>query len=118
MTTEYTDCVVRTAIESLKNDFFICLQGDMSTLGCFLDSWTAFEEALCSSRERLQAETLDMVFTFATTVSTIASSMLDLEQVSGNVYRQFSTDISNLITEGVKNLAVGEIGRASCRERV
>ena len=105
---EDVDRTVMSTLQALKDDFFISLQQGASALNTFLVSWDCFDQTLRSCRDRLQSNTLDVVFSFASAVAMITSNMLDLQNTSENICQRFSDDVTKILDEGLGKLTIVE----------
>ena len=98
------DDFILGSLQHLKDDFFNSLQSNANSLTPFFESWKAFDEKIRSCRDSLPIDTLEMVYAFATTVSTVASGILDLETAGDRICHQFSMDISTILDDGLGKL--------------
>lgn len=103
------DQLILRALSVLNNDFFKSLEGDVNALATFDTSWCSFGAILTSLGHTLQAETLEMVHSFAETVSIVTSGMMDLHTTSDEMNRNFTSDISKLLSEGMGQMSVNDV---------
>ncbi|KAJ2921313.1 hypothetical protein H1R20_g15784, partial [Candolleomyces eurysporus] len=91
------DEVVLQDLGSLQQSFTSSLREESSTLSTFLASWSKFNEFVHSCHDTLKAETLDLVYSFANSVSVVASSMVDISVTSTALMDQFSTEVLEIL---------------------
>jgi len=106
------DGIVVNAIQTLSKDFFSSLEGDANALMTFVCSWNEFYQTIQLSCEKLQAETLDKVHTFAATVDTIASGILELQMAGNRVYEELTVDLNNILGGRMNQLTIADTENA------
>ena len=107
LSTPLDQSVIRQ-LEDLNHDFFLSLDGDSDMLSTFDKSWRAFSQSVTLCHDRLRSDTLEMVFSFAATVSTIVSGVLDLESAGARIRNQFSTDVTKILDQGMSRLGIDD----------
>lgn len=92
---------MRDRLRSLTQIFVTSLDGDSTSLATFDSKWASFSETLTTCSHKLHSETLSMIHAFASTVSVVATSMIDLPAVSNGICHQFENDMDNILSAGL-----------------
>ena len=99
---------IQRSIHTLNLDFFSSLGGDIDTLGNFLKSWASFDKSIHSCSAELQSDTAEMVYSLAATIDTVATGMLKLHSVSGDICSQFTTDVESILGNELKKMIISD----------
>jgi hypothetical protein len=104
------DSVVESELSKAVNgslDYFITsLQGGNDTLSSFLGHWMSLNDTLQLHQASLKEETLTDAHNLASTISIIASVLLELDTHRDLMEQQLVADISRILNDDMENLVI------------
>ena len=100
------DLNIQRKLRVLSEDLFKSLDGNITSLISFSQSWSNFNNTVNSYHDKLQNDTLHMVSAFAATVGVITSSLLEVQTESDAVLQELTADIDQILDEGMGHLTL------------
>nr|AAD33326.1 mating-type protein beta 1 [Coprinopsis cinerea]AAD33327.1 mating-type protein beta 1 [Coprinopsis cinerea]AAD33328.1 mating-type protein beta 1 [Coprinopsis cinerea]AAD33329.1 mating-type protein beta 1 [Coprinopsis cinerea] len=104
------DHTVRDMIQYLRKDLASLLRGESTAYATFIDACDKFDAFAHSHFDVLSDDALDLILDFSAPLSTISSSMIQLENQKAALFEQFPEDIMNVLSEKTSQLQVADPG--------
>ncbi|KAF8868985.1 C-terminal domain of homeodomain 1-domain-containing protein [Gymnopilus junonius] len=104
--TSNLDEMFNKTIRRHVDNFFASFQKDGIALTSFLESWLKFNNTLGQCRDSLQQETLLNIHGCTSVISSVASEMLELHQVTDQISQDLVTDVTKILDEKMAKLSI------------
>nr|AAZ20169.1 homeodomain mating-type protein [Coprinellus disseminatus] len=83
------------SLASFRKQFFASLRGDNRALAAFLSSWEAFEITVEKCSDRLQSETLNLLYGFSSMVASVTQGVAEALSLSARLRQEVSNELDD-----------------------